>query len=236
MAYVQTKKIISPAAVAAPWPKLTTPDSYQNGPLIYKAGLILDLGDAGVQDYINALDDAAEDAYQAAIAVIDEELESATGKKLATLRDRKDNLTKHVPYGPEFADDGTTTGRIIVRYKRNAEGEYRSGKEAGKKWTATVPCFDAVKKPPAESDGVIMGGATLRIQAQMVPFNMAATSTAGVSLRIFAVQVIEMQAAHREEEAGAAFDVEEGYQRSEVERAVYKVSPAAGEHPDSGDF
>ena len=234
MAYTQAKKIISPAAVAAPWPKLTTPDSYQNGALTYKAGLILDLGDEGVQQYINQLDDAAEDAYQAAIATIDEELESATGKKLATLRDRKDNLKKHVPYGDQYAEDGTTTGRIIVRYKRNAEGEYRSGKNVGKKWTATVPCFDAAKKPLSESDGTIMGGSILRIQAEMVPFTMLATSTAGVSLRIFAVQVIEMEGGS--EAAGSGFDVEDGYQASEVERVVAKEAPAADEDDDSGDF
>lgn len=234
MAYTTAKKIISPKAVAAPWPKLTHPDQYENGPLIYKAGLVLDLSDAGVQDYIDTLDAAAEDSYQAALTVIDEELESATGKKLATLRDRKDNLTKHVPYGDEYAEDGSTTGRIVVRFKRNAEGEYRSGKNAGKKWTATVPCFDAAKKTLTESDGIIMGGSILRIQAEIVPFNMAATSTAGISLRIFAVQVIELQGGS--EAAGSGFDVEDGYQASEVERVVAKDEAPFETEDDSADF
>ena len=234
MAFTKPKKIISPVAVAAPWPKITVADEYQ-GVRAFKAGLILDPNDSGVQDYLDVIAEQAQISFVAAIAEIDEALESATGKKLATLKERKENMRKHVPVSDEYAEDGTITGRVIVKYKRNESGTYRSGKNAGQDWTATVPCFDASKKPLSESDGIIYGGSTLRIQAEVVPFSMAATSTAGVSLRMVAVQVIELVTGGDDT---SGFDVEEGgYQASEVQRVVSKTEGIPFETADdSGDF
>lgn len=232
----QAVKIVSPAGVAAPYPKITNPDSYENGPLTYKAGLILDPSEEGVQDFLNSIEDAAEKVFRASIGEIEESLKGASGKQIATLNARKENLKMHVPFGPDYNEDGTESGKVVVRFKRNAEGVYRSGPKQGQHWSASVPVFDAAKKELTEADGVIGGGSVLRIQAEVAGFNMAATSMAGVSLRIAAVQVIEMSSYGSG--GASAFDIEEGgYQASEVERVAAKEEEApVSTEDDSGDF
>ena len=206
MAYARMKKIISPKAVLDSWPKLTLPDEYL-GLKSYKASLILDPKDEGVQDFLNVLNEEATASYESALAVIGEELATATGKKLNTLKERELGLKKHVPISDEFLEDGSTSGRVIVKMKRKAEGTYVSGKNAGTPWKASVPIFDANKNPVLESAGIIQGGSVVRIQTEIIPFYMNATATAGISLRIFAVQVLEMEGASVADEG---FDVEEG--------------------------
>ena len=216
MAYIQLKKITSPVGIAAPWAKLTEPDSYLNGPKVFTVGLILDPEDEGVSDYIAELDKQSQDAFDNAIAGMHNELETAKGKKIADLKQSIESLRLHKPYQPEYDDAGETTGRYVVKYKKKAEGVYGpKHKKAGESWTATCTIFDGGKRPVDPSAGTIQGGSVLRVQCEVAPFSMPATQIAGISLRIFAVQVLEMVGGS---ESCDAFDVVEGgYRAPEVE-------------------
>jgi hypothetical protein len=208
MAYTAYKKITSPKGIAAPWAKLTEPDSYLGGPKKFTVGLIIDPEHEEASNYINALDEQSQAAFDNAIAEMQGQLSEAKGQKIVTLKQAIENMKLHKPYVPEYLDDGQPTGRYIVKYKKNAEGVYGpKHPEAGQKWEASCSIFDANKNPVPKSAGIIQGGSELRVQCEMVPFAMASNNIAGISLRIIAVQVLKMVGGS---EACDDFNVEEG--------------------------
>lgn len=225
MAFAKLKKVVSPKGIAAPFPKITEVDDYQ-GQKAFKVGLILDPADEGVNDFIKMLDAETEAAYAAGVAELTESLSNATGAKLAKLKASIEGLELHKPYSPQYAEDGSTTGKVIVNFKRKAEGVLKDGKV----WKHTIPVFDS-KKSPIPAGTAIWGGSVLRCQTELMPFCATGLNKAGVSLRLFAVQVIEIEAGG--DAVGDGFDVEDGYEASAA--PLEKETVAAPEYSDTDE-
>ena len=217
MAKPKLKKVVSPRGIAAPYPKLITPDEYE-GDHAYKAGLILDPADEGVQAFIDMLKEEAQAAYDAGISDLKAQLADAKGAKLAKLRTTIEETELYLPYSKSYNEDGSEDGRYVVNFKRKAQGQYPDGKA----WVHKLPVFDAAKNKMG-TDVDIWGGSVLRMQTELMPWFQAGLKKGGVSCRLFAVQVIELESGSSDNADG--FDVEDGYESSEM--------PAAQEEPVS---
>ena len=212
MARDKLKKVISPRGIAAPYPKLITPDEYE-GDHAFKCGLILNPTDEGVQAFIDMLTAEAQAAFDAGVNDLKAQLKDATGAKIAKLKETIKGMELYLPYSKSYNEDGTEDGRYVVNFKRKAQGQYSDGKA----WTHSLPVFDSAKQPIAA--GVdIWGGSVLRLQTEIMPWFQAGLKKGGVSCRLFAVQVIELESGS----AGGAdgFDIEDGYVSSEMAAPV----------------
>jgi len=211
MARAKLKKVVSPRGIAAPYPKLITPDEYE-GDHAYKCGLILDPADEGVQAFVDMLKNEAQNAFDTGMSDLKAQLADAKGAKIAKLKETIANMELFLPYAKSYNEDGTEDGRYVVNFKRKAQGQYPDGKA----WVHNLPVFDSAKKPIAE--GVdIWGGSVLRLQTELMPWFQAGLKKGGVSCRLFAVQVIELESGSAGGSEG--FDVEDGYVSDEMPAA-----------------
>lgn len=105
-----------------------------------------------------------------------------------------EKYTLHVPVIEELDEAGNETGNYVLKAKRDAVLNLKDPSKPGgtvKKFI-TIPMFDA-SSPPKLRSGVRIGrGSKLRVSFEVNPFSMPATKTAGVSLRLSAVQIIEL--------------------------------------------
>ena len=90
-------------------------------------------------------------------------------------------------------EDGNPTGEVDIKFKLRAVGQY-----GGDTWEQRPALFDSAGKPCTENVG---GGSTVKIGAAVIPY-YTAMAGAGVTLRLKAVQVIELV----EYSAGGGFD------------------------------
>ena len=228
MAYTQHKSIVSPPGVAV-WPHLSTPDAFL-GNITYNTKLILDPADTDVQAYVAAVDAACKAAYDAGIADIKTQLSEATGKKKADLKAAIDNMVMHKPYTPSYSEDGEPDGKLVFNFKRTAEGIYKTGRKAGEYWKAKIQLIDAAKVP-IPSGVNIWGGTTMRVKAEMVAFSMTGTGKAGISMRLAAVQIIDLVSGGGESDT-SGFDMEEGYSANNATSDLSSKEEA----PEDEDF
>ena len=82
--------------------------------------------------------------------------------------------------------DENEDGTITLKMKAKARITTREGQTVD----TNIPLFDAKGKPIFDKIG---GGSTIRVNFQPIPFYMASTKMMGVSYRIKAVQVIDLQ-------------------------------------------
>lgn len=112
------------------------------------------------------------------------------------------------PYKPELdRDTEEETGRTLFNFKRMAIFRRASDGEVFK---FTVDLFDA-KRTALPKDVHVGFGSTIRVAYMARPFFKAAVG-AGVSLRLEAVQVLELKQRGSKSASSHGFDEEEGYQ------------------------
>lgn len=192
----KTLQGVMPTATAS-WPKLTTPESFQGGPLMYTTGLVY----------------SPEEAEKIS-AVFDELLDYAFEQLPAG---KKKTTTKVNPVKPEIRkvnagteqEDYEETGNFIVRTKTYALTQDGKSK--------TLPILDSaanvLSRPPE-----IAGGSRINVQVDVVPYWMQ--GNLGLTLYIKAVQIIELSAGYSD--PSSAFEaVDGGYTAAgEMEAAV----------------
>ena len=101
------------------------------------------------------------------------------------------------------------TGDIEMNFKRVASGTYKTGKKTGQKWTAKVDVFDAKMKP---MDGKkVWGGTVGKIRFEVSEYFIPGTGACGLSLRLLAAQIIELQSGGQRDASSYGFGQEEGY-------------------------
>ena len=88
----------------------------------------------------------------------------------------------------ELDDEGDETGRVIFTFKMRARITRKSDQKVFEQAPAI---FDSANNRLAEPPA-IWGGSKLRINAEVVPYTMASSKTLGVSLRLKAVQIVEL--------------------------------------------
>lgn len=195
MARSKLKQYVSPRGIAM-YPWLNKPDTeYDSG--TYKVTLKLTDEDFTApnkrwdgQSLKEVLEAAVEAKFQESV---DNAKTPAIAKK----------ITKTMPFHAEEDDDGEPTGNWKLTFKMKAHVEPKNGEPFDQK-----PII--VDSKQNEMNEAIYGGSEIKVQFQVVPYYMAKDKAAGVSLRLSAVQVLELVQGTR----GTAFEDEDGYESS----------------------
>lgn len=199
MAQQKLPLLKTPAGTAI-WPKLTKPDTKFNADGEYSVKLAIPSEEA--QDLIAQLDKLYEQSQEIA-------KEKNPGKKIKQAAK---------PYTVEEDDQGNETGNVILSFKCKAKLTSKDGSTF-----ANAPkLFDSKNKEfPKDED--IWGGSTLRIAFNAIPYYTGMVG-AGVSLRLKAVQVLNLVSGGGGDGSSYGFGEEEGY-----------VAPAASTNTVTAD-
>ena len=162
-------------------------------------------------------------------ALIDEAYDKAVKEKPAL----KASLSKRPVTEPEIDQDGNETGDVVVKTKLKAIVRAKNGNSYKQK----VQVVDSKRKPMG-SDLAIGNGSVIKAAVEPVTYVMASTKQVGVSLRLKALQVIDLV------ESGASaesiFDDEDGFVASAVEKddvgELFNESDTTAVVSDEGDF
>lgn len=151
---------------------LHAPDTKYNKAGVYQTRLVLAPGPETTK-FIELVDEQNDEAYERAVADFKESKPR-----------RKVPYTKHEPY-VELED-----GSYEINFKMTASGERKDGT----RWKQRPKLFDGKGKPlPA---GVrVGGGSLLKVAGYFKPFAMLTSKsqgTAGASLKLSAVQILEL--------------------------------------------
>ena len=155
-------RITTPTGVAQ-WPRLNEPDTKFDKDGVYSVGLRLPKDDAGEL-----------------ISMISKVLDDFVTKI------KKGNKTPKMaplPIKDVMDSEDNPTGEVEIKFKLRAVGG--SGAD---RWEQRPSLFDSSGKPMTENIG---GGSRIKVGAEVVPYNTAMAG-AGVTLRLKAVQVIEL--------------------------------------------
>lgn len=183
----------SPAGIAQ-YPRLTKPDTKFKADGEYKITLVLPGAEA-----------------QPLTELIDK------GMAESLVQARRDNPTKaktikaatDKPYKAVTDDEGNETGDVKFNFKMAAK---ITSKKTGESWTQKPDLFDA--KGKVLINPKIGGGSTVKVAFELYPFYTALIG-AGVSLRLRAVQVLDLVEYGNRDAAGYGFGEEEGYEAGE---------------------
>ena len=210
-------KGVSPAGIAV-YPKLNSPDTKFNDNGVYTTKLKLTEKEA--EPLIKLIDGLIETEYNEAV----DNATTPAAKKRVKKAD--------APYRFEEDDDANPTGYVLFNFKRVASGTTKDGK----KWAFTCPVYDAKLKPIDLTKNIIGGGSIIKVAYAASPFNVPALGV-GVSMRLEAVQVLEIRTYGQKDGVGFGFGVVDGYDSVEQEDAVAaQFNEDEGDIDDSGDF
>ena len=184
------KRMTTPAGIAK-WPWLVRPNTKYDP--AWSTNLVLDIEEA--QDLMKALDAEAEQAYKETIAKLKKEKKAAAAKQ----------VRKKPPYEMVYDEEGEETGQVEFKFKQKCQV-----KKDGKVIDLAPPrLFDAKGKPI--KNVAIYGGSIIKVCFMPIPYYIPSSKEAGVSLRLIAVQVIDLvSAGGRAEDFG--FTEEDGYE------------------------
>jgi hypothetical protein len=190
MSKIKNPRYTTPAGIAQ-YPYLTKPDTKFNPDGEYK--ISVEIPGAAAQNIVTFLD---------------EQFEASVAKA------KKDNPGKKIKEGdvPYSVDDDS--GKVTVRFKLKAKVTPKQGDP----FEQRPALFDA-KGKPIGADTKIGGGSKVKVAYELVPY-YTAIAGAGVSLRLKAVQVIDLV----EFSGGASseaygFGEEEGYEAEDTPAA-----------------
>ena len=184
--------------------------------------------------YLNEADTkfVADGEYKVNLALEDNEV---TQKFLSKLEATRDNLLadfaplkeakakgKRVNLADLYDEDGE--GNIILKLKQKAIIRTKDGKSFEKK----VALFDRHGKPMTDLIGY---GSTIKACFGVCPYYTPSTKLAGVSLRLVAVQVIDLKSGNNEDASSYGFGEEEG-----TYEATGSEAEAMGFDEDDDDY
>jgi len=126
-------------------------------------------------------------------------------------------------------DTEEPTGEFEFRFKSAASGKNKEGK----RWERKLPVFDA-KGVPAKNLKSVWGGTVGKVSFSASPYFVAATGAVGLSLRLEAVQIIELSAGGARSASEYGFDAEDGYDSTEASHGFTDETDGEGAG-DAGD-
>ena len=183
MAKQNYTRITTPVGVAV-YPHLTEADTKFNAAGLYHTKLAFE------RDEVEELIEKLEGERDEFISTLDAK----------TLKTHK---TIAPVFEEELDDEGEETGRVI--FKANLKAHVVT--KAGKEWDQEPMIFDSANNQIKDIASLkLWGGSRIRLQADVIPYAMGSTKTLGVSLRIRAVQVVELSSGN----AGSPFDEYDG--------------------------
>lgn len=202
--------LTSPAGRAL-YPKLTEPDTKFKPEGEYSVKLLLTEAEAA--PILKLCEDMQEQA-----ALDEVKAQAEKGKKIKAEKIKRADLPVK-PY--EDPESGEETGEYVVTFKKKASGVSR---KTGKSWSGKVALFDAKAKPIKGDNLQIWSGSVLKVSYSPEPFCTAIG--AGVTLRLEAVQILELVSGGQRDASGYGFGAEEN---------GYSHEAADDEAADSGD-
>ncbi len=141
----------------------------------------------------------------------------------------KNTLTTQEVCQPVFdRETGDDTGNVEFKFKLKAKVQKRDGT-----YYEQQPAVLDSKKVPMTNDILIGNGSRVKVAFEPVPYVMASTKKAGVSLRLKAVQVIDL--VEYGNSAASVFDEEDGFVVPPPTEAA-NTSVTAEELDDVADF
>jgi hypothetical protein len=167
-------RMTSPKGVAK-YPHLSEPDTRFKKDGEHSVKLLLDADDATTHKFIAELDQHV----QAAVAEQSKDLKPAKAKTLETYYPYKDELDK---------DTGDPTGNVEIVFKSTASYKAKDGSIVNK----SVALFDS-KGQPIQRKVNVGGGSIIKVAFEPFGFYAASGNQAGISLRMEAVQIIELK-------------------------------------------
>jgi hypothetical protein len=176
------------------YPYLIEPDTKFNADGEYKVKLKL------------APDSVIKDAKGKSLGDVQSFIDAMAEKSLEKAKQENKGKIKEADVPYEIDED---TGEVLVNFKLKAVGKTREGKE----FTQAPALFDA-KGKPAEPEA-IWGGSLLKVSFEVVPFYTKLIG-AGVSLRLKAVQIIELRKGGGASAENYGFGAEEGYEEEDA--------------------
>lgn len=184
----QKREILTSPKGIAVYPHLNKPDEYK-GKKRYKVMLRVSEEDfAGLK---RRIDEAVDNAWDALIS----QVKPAARKQ----------FSKHYPYEEEYDDNEEPTGNYLVKFTKNAEFEDKKGNIV----ETTLPLLDAKRKPMTKA---VWGGSTIKVAFFVFQYKNDSAKDIGISLKMQAVQVIELVSSGGAGAAAGYFEDEEGYE------------------------
>lgn len=151
-------------------------------------------------------------------------------KKAALLK----RYTLNVPGTPELDDNANETGNVVFAMRQSA---VITPKDKSKEpFNVTIGLFDA-KGKPLPKNLIIGRGSLVKVAYEVIPFKMASDGTSGkigVSLRLKAVQVIELVKYDGQSADAYGFAAEEGFTH-EAEGEQFPADENADAPATTGD-
>ena len=163
-------------------------------------------------------------------ALIDEEFNKIVKDKPAL----KATLSKRPVTEPDIDQDGNATGNVVFKSKLKAKIRSKTGAVYNQK-----PNVVDAKRNPMTGIQLVGNGSLVKIAVEPITYYMPSSKQVGVSLRLKAMQVIDL-VEHGVPSADSLFDDEEGF----VAKAIAKDTPTTdfddvdteGKASDEGDF
>jgi hypothetical protein len=207
----QIIKVNTPKGIAK-YPWLNTPNTTFDSNGVYKVSLLLQANSAEAESLINQIDGWLEESYQQARTDVQKQYDAAIAAgKGAEAAKRKTELSQIKKAAPPYAveldkNSGEETGQIEFKFKLKAQVTSR---KTGKVIQMSPKLFDAAGQPL--KDTAIFGGSVIKVNFTPNYTYMPSTKEAYVSLRLNAVQVIELVSGLGATADSYGFEVEDGY-------------------------
>ena len=126
-------------------------------------------------------------------------------------------------------DTGDDTGKVEFKFKLKAKVQRKDGS-----YYEQQPAVLDAKKQPLPKDMLIGNGSRVKIAFEPYPYIMQSTKKVGVSLRLKAVQVIDL--VEYGNAATSVFDEEDGYVAPPPSDTATNDSEVTEEFADAADF
>ncbi len=223
----QKAKLIVTAPGRAIYPHLHAPDTKFDKAGVYSTKLLQEPSPAR-DSLVKQLETAlAESLAKAKKEANDKKPGSGSKIKQADL-----------PWTEELDSEGNETGNLTFNFKLKASGKTREGVE----FTQSPKLFDA-KGTPLPQGTKIGGGSTVKVAFEINQFYTAAVG-AGLSLRLKAVQVLDLKTWEGGNAKSYGFGEEEGFEQETMpagEQATEEPTetpetPTPKDAKDSSDF
>lgn len=202
------ERITLPRGIAV-YPKLATPDEYK-GKKKYSIGVKFKKTD--VEKLLASLTEKAEAYLAETKEKLTKEMGEAKGAKKADLKKKIEGLTLHLPFKPDFDDDGNENDYVIIKSSMNDHFKDKAGK--------VVPLrpdlYDskAVKlKKPID----VWGGSEVKVNAAILPTYVDASGACGITLRLQGVQILVLRQGGASAESMGFSKEEDGFDAGDVD-------------------
>lgn len=184
---------------------------------------------------LNKRYDANNPAWLRKKEKIDELVEESYEKAVAENAKKKKLIVRAYPYSMETDDDGEETGNVILKLKQNA---FFKDRKTGEMKPAFVALFDAAGKPINRDKTMIYGGSVGVASFSTRPYFMESTNSAGISLDLKAVQVLQLVSSSERTAGSYGFAAQEGYEGSDEDEDTTKDedTTSSADETDATDF